>query len=141
VNLGSSCHAASIRFVDFCCRSTGSPFVFALNFNIREISDRGMPVDAAIPEILTRWATSSCRAATLLTAACLKIDCSSLVPRPASITNPANGSKSCRSAFRATTRTSLCFAVTVRSDSSIPTLVVLSNPLASKRTFRPRLRF
>lgn len=122
VNLGSWCHAASIRFVDCCCRSANFPSGPAVDLSIRDISARGIPVDAAIPEILTRRKTSSCLSATLRIADSRKIDCNSWMLSPESRTNPTKGSSNCKSAFLATTRTSVRFVLSVNSDTSDGTL-------------------
>jgi hypothetical protein len=79
---------------------------------MREISDRGIPVVAAIPEMFILPETCICLEATLLTAAWRRMEFNSLVLRPVSIINPVSGSKSCNNARLATALTSFRSDVT-----------------------------
>jgi hypothetical protein len=51
--------------------------VSEFDLSIRDISARGMPVDAAMPDMLILRAISICFAATLRTAASRNIECNS----------------------------------------------------------------
>src|ERR1700683_5436302 len=72
-----------------------------LGLRIRETSALGIPVIAATPEMLTRLLFSSCRAATLSTAAVLNIKFISRMLNPQSKTKADRGFNNFISDFRA----------------------------------------
>ena len=109
VKFGCSFQTERILFIECgrCPIASWPPIFFDLR--ILDTSARGIPVMAAIPEMLRRRLLTFWRSAATLTAATRHISCNSRALKPTSTANPVKGTKIVEIAARAAIRTSGSF--------------------------------